>query len=95
MATYGTPMRPGASQTVAYTGTHGVVATAFGSQTRVVRVYTTTAGFVAFGSAPTATTADIPMAANVPEYFIVSPNSKVSAIQLSAGGNLYVTEMSY
>ena len=83
----------GPSQSVAYTGTAGTVATAFGAQTRRVRVVTTTAAFVSFGSSPTATTSDIYLPADTPEFFHVAPSSKVSAIQLSAGGTVYVTEM--
>ena len=88
----GTPFRLGTTQTVAYTGTHGVITNAVSAN--VVRVWLTTAGYIAIGTAPVATTSDIPMPANTPEYFIVGPGDKVSAIQASAGGNLYVTACS-
>jgi hypothetical protein len=31
--------------------------------------------------------------AGIPEYFTITPGQKVSAIQVSSGGSLYVTEM--
>jgi len=91
---WGDPWKPGATQVKAYTGTAGVIDNAVSSGINVVRVWLTTAGFIAIGSAPTATTSDIPMPANTPEYFVVPPGAKVSAIQSASGGNLYVTEMS-
>lgn len=94
MAYIGPPYRPGTSQVVAYTGTAGTITNGVGSSTQVVRVWLSTAGYIKIGASPTATTSDIPMPANVPEYFIVSPGDKVSAIQASSGGNLNVTECS-
>lgn len=93
MSRIGTPLRPGAHQSVAYTGTAGTITTASDAQTQVIRVVCTTAGFISIGADPTATTAGIYMPANIPEYFIVAGANKVSAIQLSAGGTLHVTEM--
>jgi len=90
----GGPYKPGITQTKAYTGTAGVIDNAIGAGTNVVRVWLSTAGFVAFGTAPIATTSDIPMPANTPEYFLIQPGHKVSAIQSASGGNLFVTEMS-
>ncbi len=94
MAYTGAPFKPGTSQVVAYTGTAGTIANAIGSGVNVVRVMLTTAGHIAFGPAPTATTSDMYLAANVPEYFMVTPGAKISAIQSASGGNLHVTEMS-
>lgn len=91
---WGDPWKPGATQTKAYTGTAGTIDNAISAGITVVRVWLTTAGYIAIGSAPTATTGDIPMPANVPEYFVVPQGSKVSAIQASSGGTLSVTEMS-
>lgn len=87
------PWRPDASQNVAYTGTHGVITNGFGSQTRCVKVTLTTAGFIAFGTAPAATTSDMYMPAGVPDYYRVNPGEKVSAVQSASGGTMYVTEM--
>lgn len=96
MATFytGGPYKPGITQTKAYTGTAGVIDNAISNGITVVRVWLSTAGFIAIGAAPTATTSDIPMPANTPEYFIVPPGAKVSAVQSASGGNLFVTEMS-
>ena len=85
--------RPGTTQNVAYTGTHGVVTNGVSVGVNQVRVNCSTAAFIAFGASPAATTSDIFMAAGVPEYFTVSPGQKVSAVQASSGGTLSVTEM--
>ena len=85
--------RLGTSQNVAYTGTAGTISNAFGEGVTKVRVVTTSAAFIAFGQAPTATTSGAYMPAESAEYFTVRPGEKVSAIQLSAGGTLYVTEI--
>lgn len=90
----GGPWKPGTTQNVAYTGTAGTITNAIGTGITVIRVWLTTAGFIKIAASPTATTADIPMPANTPEYFVVPPGSKVSAIQSASGGTLYVTEMS-
>lgn len=87
-------LRPSHSttQTASYTGTHGVISTAVNAS--IVRVVCTTAAYVAIGSAPVADSGDMYVAADQPEYFRVIPGSdKVSAVQVSAGGSLYVTEM--
>lgn len=89
----GGPWKPGASQVKAYTGTAGTVDNAISDGITVIRVWLSTAGYIAIGASPTATTSDIPMPANTPEYFVVPPGSKVSAIQSASGGNLHVTEM--
>ena len=92
--TFGRP-RAGASVKVAYTGTAGTTA-ALPAGTACVRVYSTTDCFIEIGTAPTAV-ADTGMylVGGMPEYFECQTNSalgpKVSAIQVSAGGTLYVT----
>ena len=85
--------RLGTHQSAAYTGTAGVITNAIGTGCHRVRVVLTTTGFIAFGAAPTATTSDHYMVANIPEYFNVRPGEKVSAVQLSSGGTLHVTEI--
>lgn len=87
-------LKPGTTQSKAYTGTHGVIDNAVGSETRIVRIVCTTDAFIAFGTSPEATSASMPVMANLLEYFEIDPTHKVSAIQSSAGGTLYVTEMS-
>jgi hypothetical protein len=87
-------LRAETHQSVAYTGTAGVIANPVRSS--IIRVVLTSAGFIKISPLGTAaTTSDVYMAADSPEYFKVSPHrDKVSAIQSSAGGNLHVTEMS-
>jgi hypothetical protein len=89
----GAPFKPGATHVKAYTGTAGVIDNPISAGINVVRVWCSSAAFIAFGPAPTATTSDIPVPADTPEYFIVVPGWKVSAIQSASGGNLHVTEM--
>lgn len=87
-------LRPNTVQSVAYTATAGTITNPVGANTTVVRVYCTSDAHIAFGAAPTATTNDTPIAADAPEYFRVTPGvDKISAVQQSAGGSLYVTEM--
>lgn len=82
----------GTHQSVAYTGTAGTIANAVGANTRVVRVVCTSAAYIKIGAAPTAAATDVYVPANTPEYFGIQPGQKVSAIQVSAGGTLHVTE---
>lgn len=89
-----TPYKPGVTQVVAYTGTAGTITNPIANGVQVIRVVLTTAGHIAIGASPTATTSDIYMPAGLPEYFVVPPSCKVSAIQVASGGNLHVTEMS-
>lgn len=90
---HNTFFRPGITQSVAYTGTAGTITNPVGAYTKQVRVMATSAAFIAIGGSPTATTADMPLAANLPEVIAINPGEKVSAIQASAGGSLYVTEL--
>jgi hypothetical protein len=80
---------PGPTQTVNYTGTAAATANPVGST--FVRIVCTTAAFVSFGTTPVATTADLYLPANLPEWFPIDPAYKVSIIQQSAGGSAYVT----
>lgn len=89
----GGPWKPGTTQVKGYTDTAGTIDSAISDGITVIRVWLSTAGYVAVGASPTATTSDIPMPADTPEYFVVPPGAKVSAIQASSGGNLHVTEM--
>lgn len=81
--------KPGTTQSKAYTGTAGTIDNAVG--TSLIRVLCTSDAFIAVGSAPTATTSDMIVIANQAEYFICNADDKVSAIQSSANGTLYVT----
>ena len=95
MAVRDTIHRLGTHQSVAYTGTAGVITNAVGSQTRAVMVTVTTAAHIRLGSAPTATTSDPFLVANTPYKIQISPGEKVSAVQSAAGGTLYVTELDH
>jgi hypothetical protein len=89
-STYGRPIG-GKSVTVAYTGTAGTTA-ALPEATLGVRVMSTTDCFIEIGLSPTAVAnTGMYLPAFTPEYFEGQPNVKVSAIQLSAAGSLYVT----
>ena len=87
---------PSTTQTVSISGSSSATSNALSKNTVVIRVLATTACFIKIGtSTPTATTSDVPIAANIPEYFRVNgyETLKVAGIQATAGGSLYVTEM--
>ena len=90
--TYG---RPGVSQNVAYTGTHGRIANAISDHIFLVRVVLTTSGHIKIGNEGNlaATTSDIYMPAGIPEYFAVRPGEKISAIRETSSGTMHVTEI--
>ena len=85
--------RLGTHQSAAYTGTAGTITTAFSSAMKKARVVVTSAAYIKIGVAPTATTSDVYMPADAPEYFTVATGEKVSAVQVSSGGTLHVTEI--
>ena len=89
-------VRPGISQNATYTGTHGVITNPISIGTRIVRVVCTTAAYVKFGTAPTATSADYYVAAGEINWLIVPVpgTSKLSAVQVASGGTLIVNEVS-
>lgn len=81
------------ARTVAYTGTAGSTGT-WPAGAQGVVVWSTTAAYVVVGEGVTATTANgTPIPANTPIPFIVPEGTgapwRVSAIQVSAGGDLY------
>lgn len=89
-------LAPGTTQTVSISGTSAATSNALGLNTVVIRVVATTNCFIKIATGtPTATTADVPIIASIPEYFRVNGNQtlKVAGIQMSASGSLYVTEM--
>lgn len=68
-----------ASQAVTFSTT--TASAAFNAKTKFVRLYSDTACFVKFGASPSATTAtDMPLAANMPEFFAVVNGHKVAAV---------------
>jgi hypothetical protein len=85
---------PGTTQKASYTGTAAATSAAVkpgGTGSVLVRLWATTDCFVAFGAAPTATTSDMPLTAKTETFVAVEAGWKVSAVQQSAGGDLYVT----
>jgi hypothetical protein len=87
--------RLGTHQSKAYTGTAGTIDNAISAGVTEVRVVVTSAAYIKIGPSPTATTSDVYLPADKPEVFTVSPGNseKVSAVQVSAGGTLHVTEL--
>ena len=66
-------------QTVAI-GVGSVQSTAFGRDTRLVRLHSDVVCSIRFGTNPTAAATDARMAANQTEYFKVIPGQKVAVI---------------
>lgn len=82
-----------AAQSVAYTGTAGSVA-GWNAGPQGVVVWSDQACYVSVGNNVTATTAALPIPANVPMALAVPLDTtgatwRVSAIQVSTGGTLY------
>lgn len=80
-------------QSVAYTATAGTVTNTFSLGVTKIRVMCTSDAYIKIGKTPTATTADPIIPANSVEYFLTREGEKVSAVQVSAGGTLHVTEL--
>lgn len=93
MSQYWGTGRFGTHQSAAYTGTAGTTTNAVSAGVKKVRIICTSAAYVKVGVAPTATTSDVYFAADALEYVTVAPGEKVSAVQVSAGGTLHVTEI--
>ena len=89
---YGTG-RLGTHQSAAYTGTAGTIGTAFSAGVKKARIEVTSAAYIKVGVAPTATTSGRLHGGRRAEYLTIAPGEKVSAIQVSAGGTLHVTEV--
>lgn len=86
--------RIGRQQSVAYTASVGTVVNGVTAGVTKVRLLVTTDAFVTTdGSVPSSTNGAY-LPAGSPEYFTVNPGEKPAAVQVSAGGTLYVTEMS-
>jgi len=80
----------GAAQAVSFDGS--TQSTATSTNTRIVRLVSTTACHVAFGSNPTATTSSTYLPAGSVEYFKIKGGDKIAAIKNTAAGSLYITE---
>lgn len=85
--------QPGKTQALT-TGSAATSSAALGPQTYAVRLVCTAACHVEFGPAPVATASSPLFAPNTfGEVVGVVPGSKVSVIQDTAAGKLYVTEL--
>lgn len=84
-----------ANQSISYTGTAGTSAVVNASTTEVI-VTLTTDGYVAVGSAPTATSGDMFLPAYVPSppLAVTGGTSKISAIRDAASGTMKIAEFS-
>jgi len=86
-------LAPGTTQTVSTASSSAATSNAFASGTTVVRIIATEDCNIVFAASPTATTSSTFLPANQVEYFKVTAGDKVAAIQNSASGTVYVTEM--
>jgi hypothetical protein len=84
IATHG---RPGKTQAIAFTATPAN-STAFGSQT-CIRLVATSACTVTISGGASA----MYIAPNFPEVLLVTPGQSLSVVQVSANGNLFLTEL--
>lgn len=88
-----TAYRPIRTQSKAYDAS-AEIDTAIGQGVKVVRLLATTLCHVNFGpTGASATTANMPLQANVPEYFNIEGGEFIQAIKNTTAGTLYVTEM--
>ena len=75
------------------TSTTSQQTSAFGSQTRQIRVSATQATYIKIDANPTATSSDVLIPANTVDYLTVSPGQKLAAIALSTTGVISIVEM--
>lgn len=87
--------RFGPTTKVAYTSSAGTLSAALSEKCTLALVWCSTDAFIAIGESPTATANDKPVTAKVDTPIVVpfKGTTKVSAIQQSANGTLYVTEL--
>ena len=85
----------GATQAVSFTTTAGTIASTWPDGITKVRIIVTGSAYVRMDGT-TASSGDMYMAANVPEYFTIRPSGKVSAISsiTATTGVLFVTAVS-
>lgn len=82
---------PGTNQTIVTSGS-SQQSSAFASLTSIIRVYCTQDCYLAFGTDPTASSSSLFLPSGTIEYFGVYGGTKVAVLQVSASGNLYITE---
>jgi|TARA_R100000149_G_C5877403_1_gene141391 hypothetical protein len=86
-------LAPGTCQRVTTSGSSAATSSGFSAGTTVVRLVATEDVHFVFGASPTADDTKSFLPAKQVEYFKVTAGDKCAAIQSSAGGYLYVTEM--
>ena len=84
----------GNDQKLAFTGTAAKCANAFGAQTYAIYVTATQNVHILIGTNPTATTSNYLLKSTDYSLLLgVNPGEYISAIQDSAGGNLFIMEL--
>jgi hypothetical protein len=84
----------GKNQTVTIGAASAACANGFDPQTHVVRLTASVDCFIKLGpTGVVAANTDTFLPAGQTEYFSVNPGQKVAVIQSTAGGTLYITEM--
>jgi len=93
--------RMGAVQTMYFNTVSKEITTAFAKQTRHVRIVTNEDAYISFtptnGKAAVAIprgTTSFYVAANTPEYFVISPGTAVAVIRATTNGTISITEIS-
>jgi len=84
----------GTTQKIDVVTASAAAATAFASDTRVIRVATTTDCHITIATAPTATTSHPLLPAGSTRDISIDGGGKLAAIRVSADGTLTVTELS-
>lgn len=82
----GVTLRPLRTQVVDYSGGTAATAAAVGTDCEIVRVFTDTICSVEVGTAPTATTSSMPMAAESDWWFAVEGSEKGTIKVAAVGG---------
>lgn len=84
---------PGVSQTITTSGS-STQSALLQNATSIVRLFSTTDCFVAFGTNPTATTSSLFLPGGIIDYVGIPEQQKykIAAIQSTAAGKLYITE---
>jgi|TARA_R110000824_G_scaffold140275_2_gene306035 hypothetical protein len=84
----------GVTQAITTSGTSAQTASAISEQVYVASITASEDAYIVFGTNPTATSANgIFLLKDWPTDFSVRPGEKVAAIQVSAGGTVYVSEL--
>ena len=90
-----TTFKVGTTQTVAVGSSSAATSNAFNGQTREIRIVTTVDAYVEMNAtSPTATSSSIIVPAFTPEYFRVTPSTKVAFLRVgSTDGTARISEL--